>query len=92
MARSRRDLVWIPTFALLVALAVPWPLWGVDRVVAGLPVWIWWHVAWLGLCAVLFAEFVRSGAWERGMGLRPESSDDRSTGGERDRVVGSERP
>lgn len=60
--------MWIPTFAVLVAFAVPWPLWGVDRVVAGLPVWIWWHVAWLGLCAALFALFVRSGAWERGMG------------------------
>ncbi|EMA59418.1 hypothetical protein C470_11092 [Halorubrum distributum JCM 13561] len=68
MTRSRSDLVWIPTFAILVAFAVPWPLWGVDRVVAGLPVWIWWHVAWLGLCAALFALFVRSGAWERGMG------------------------
>ena len=48
MTRSRSDLVWIPTFAVLVAFAVPWPLWGVDRVVAGLPVWIW-HAAWLGL-------------------------------------------
>ncbi|WP_241988305.1 MULTISPECIES: hypothetical protein [unclassified Halorubrum] len=71
MTRSRSDLVWIPTFAILVAFAVPWPLWGIDRVVAGLPVWIWWHVAWLGLCAALFALFVRSGAWERGMGQRP---------------------
>ena len=57
MSRSQRDLVWIPTFAVLVAFAVPWPLWGVDRVAAGLPVWIWWHVAWLGLCAGLFALF-----------------------------------
>ena len=63
--------MWIPTFAILVAFAVPWPLWGVDRVVAGLPVWIWWHVGWLGLCTVLFALFVRSGAWDRGMGRRP---------------------
>ena len=69
MSRSRRDLVWIPTFAVLVAVAVPWPLWGVDRVVAGLPVWIGWHIAWLGLCTVLFSRFVRSGAWERGMGV-----------------------
>jgi hypothetical protein len=77
MQRPLSDLVWIPTFALLVAFAVPWPLWGVDRVVAGLPVWIWWHVAWLGLCAVLFSRFARSGAWERGMGLRPERDADR---------------
>ena len=72
--------MWIPTFAILVAFAVPWPLWGVDRVVAGLPAWIWWHVAWLGLSAALFALFVRSGAWERGMGRRPESGDGRSGG------------
>jgi len=73
MTRLRSDFVWIPTFAILVAFAVPWPLWGVDRVVAGLPVWIWWHVAWLGLCAGLFALFVRSGAWERGMGRRADA-------------------
>ncbi|WP_241981482.1 DUF3311 domain-containing protein [Halorubrum sp. GN11_10-6_MGM] len=79
MTRSRSDIVWIPTFAILVAFAVPWPLWGVDRVVAGLPVWIWWHVAWLGLCATLFALFVRSGAWERGMGQRPTAVADAGT-------------
>ena len=75
--RRSRDLVWIPTFAILVAFAVPWPLWGVDHVVAGLPVWIWWHVGWLGLCTLAFRSFVRSGAWERGMGLGG-----RSPGGE----------
>ena len=75
MKRSQSDLVWIPTFAVLVAFAVPWPLWGVDLVIAGLPVWIWWHVAWLGLCTVLVRRFVRSGAWERGMGRRPGSVD-----------------
>jgi len=94
MKRPRRDIVWIPTFALLVAFAVPWPLWGVDRVVAGLPVWIWWHVAWLGLCAALFARVARSGAWERGMGLRPEADgDDRAA--ERDArtpAPGGDRP
>ena len=72
MGRQRSDLVWVPTFAVLVALAVPWPLWGVDRVVAGLPVWIWWHVGWLGLCTVAFHRFATSGAWERGMGRAPE--------------------
>ena len=72
MSRRRRDLIWIPTFAILVAFAVPWPLWGVDVVVAGLPVWIWWHVGWLGLCTLLFSLFVGTGAWERGMGVAPE--------------------
>ncbi|MWV64783.1 hypothetical protein GRS48_08100 [Halorubrum sp. JWXQ-INN 858] len=72
MSRVRRDLLWIPTFAVLVAFAVPWPLWGVDVVVAGLPVWIWWHVGWLALCSVLFHRFAASGAWERGMGVTPD--------------------
>ena len=80
MKRSWRDLLWVPTFAILVAFAVPWPLRGVDYVVAGLPVWIWWHIAWLALCTALFSRFVRSGAWERGMGVSPESAD---TGGDR---------
>ena len=74
MVREQRDFLWIPTFAVLVAFAVPWPLWGVDLIVAGLPVWIWWHIAWLGLCTLLFTRFVRSGAWERGMGLHASSS------------------
>jgi len=82
MSRVRSDLVWIPIFAVLVALAVPWPLWGVDRVVAGLPVWILWHVAWLGLCTVLFSRFVGSGAWERGMG-HSEADGGAAIGGDR---------
>jgi len=88
MNRSQSDLAWIPTFAVLVAFAVPWPLWGVDRVVAGLPVWIWWHVAWLGLCTVLFSLFVRSGAWERGMRRPPESE----SAAEPDPSLGGDRP
>ena len=95
MTRSKSDLVWIPAFAVLVAFAVPWPLWGVDRVVAGLPVWIWWHVAWLGLCTALFSLFVRSGAWERGMGQRPggtAASADAATGRDQSEPTGSDRP
>jgi hypothetical protein len=34
---------------VLVALAVPWFLWGSGRVVAGLPVWVWWHIGLMGL-------------------------------------------
>ena len=68
MADPNRDLVWIPTFAVLIVFAVPWFLWGVDLVVAGLPVWVWWHVGWMCLCAVLFARFAR-GAWDRGMSV-----------------------
>jgi hypothetical protein len=68
MTRKRTDYVWIPVFALLVALAVPWFLWGDARVVAGLPVWLWWHVGWMGVAAVAFHLFTR-GAWDRGMGV-----------------------
>ncbi|GAB6879281.1 hypothetical protein JCM17823_15550 [Halorubrum gandharaense] len=76
------DWLWIPTFAVLVAFAVPWPLWGVDLVVAGLPVWIWWHVGWLVLCSLLFHRFATSGAWERGMGRRrdEDGGDDAGAG------------
>ena len=73
--RYRREFVWIAAFAVLVAFAVPWPLWGIDRVVAGLPVWIWWHVGWLGVCTLVFSRFARSGAWERGMGLDTATGD-----------------
>lgn len=69
MERRRRDLLWIPTFAVLVALAVPWFLWRDATVVAGLPLWLWWHVGWMALCAVVFYLFTR-GAWDRGMGVR----------------------
>lgn len=72
--------MWIPVFAVLVAFAVPWPLWGVDRVAVGLPVWIWWHVGWLGLCTLVFRSFVRSGAWERGMGVGTPDSGERGGG------------
>jgi hypothetical protein len=66
MARKRTDLLWIPVFAVLVTFAVPWFLWRDATVVAGLPLWLWWHVGWMGLAAVAFHLFTR-GAWDRGM-------------------------
>jgi hypothetical protein len=57
-----RSLRWAAVFALLIALAIPWFLWGVDRLVAGLPVWLWWHVGWLGLSALVFRRFANR-AW-----------------------------
>jgi ribose/xylose/arabinose/galactoside ABC-type transport system permease subunit len=68
---TSRDLLWIPVFAVLVAFAVPWFMWGTDAVVAGLPVWLWWHVGWMVLAAACFRRFA-AGAWDRGMGLDPE--------------------
>lgn len=55
---SRLERVgWAVVFALLVSLSVPWFLWGTDDVAAGLPLWLWWHVAWLVLATVTFAVF-----------------------------------
>jgi hypothetical protein len=67
MARKRRDYLWIPILAILVALTVPWFLWGSSSVVAGLPTWLWWHVGWMVLASGAFYAFTR-GAWDRGMG------------------------
>lgn len=56
---------WAVIFGLLAALAVPWFLWGSSTVVAGFPVWLWWHVGWLVLATIVFAVFARTdwGRW-----------------------------
>lgn len=68
MAVSKATLGWSAVALVLMTLAVPWFLWGSSTVVAGLPVWVWWHVGWLALTAVAFAVFVRR-AW--GLGIEP---------------------
>lgn len=68
MTRSIRDWLWIVVFATLVTFSVPWFLWGASTVVAGLPVWLWWHVGWMGVASVAFALFARTG-WDRLMGV-----------------------
>ena len=68
MARTVRDYLWILAFAVLIAFAVPWFLWRDATVVAGLPVWLWWHVGWMALAALVFHAFTRS-AWDRGMAI-----------------------
>ncbi|MFC7202515.1 DUF3311 domain-containing protein [Haloferax namakaokahaiae] len=67
MPKTRIDYLWIAAFAVLVTFAVPWFLWGDSRVVAGLPLWLWWHIGWMGLATVVFYQFTRN-AWDRGMG------------------------
>lgn len=54
-------LGWVTAAVLLAALAVPWFLWRDSTVVAGLPLWIWWHVGWMGLASVGFYTFTRYG-------------------------------
>lgn len=62
------DILWIAVFAILVAFAVPWFLWGDSTVVAGLPVWLWWHIGWMVLASIVFWAFTNR-AWDRGMGV-----------------------
>ncbi|WP_227353450.1 DUF3311 domain-containing protein [Haladaptatus salinisoli] len=57
---------WTVAFAALIALTIPWFLWGDGRVAYGLPVWLWWHVGWMALAALVFGAFARR-AW--GLGI-----------------------
>lgn len=66
MANSREKYLWTLVFGALVALAVPWFLWRSAAVVAGLPVWVWWHVGWLALAAAAFRLFATR-AWGLGV-------------------------
>jgi len=71
MSVSKETFLWIGVAVVLVALAVPWFMWGSSRVLAGLPVWVWWHIGWLALTAVVFAVFARTG-WGVGVEVRGE--------------------
>ena len=61
------EVAWALVFAVIVAFAVPWFLWRDATVVAGLPVWLWWHIGWLMLTSVTFYTFTRRG-WGLWMG------------------------
>ncbi|WP_257300297.1 DUF3311 domain-containing protein [Haloarchaeobius sp. FL176] len=63
---TRAGWVWAGSAVLLSALAVPWFLWRDGTVVAGLPIWLWWHIGWMLLAAVVFSVFARR-AW--GVGI-----------------------
>ena len=51
---------WAVVALVLMALAVPWFLWGDARTAFGLPVWLWWHIGWMALASVVFAVFART--------------------------------
>ena len=51
---------WAVVALVLMALAVPWFLWGDAATAFGLPVWLWWHVGWMALASVVFAVFART--------------------------------
>jgi len=63
---TRSGWIWAVVAVLLSALAVPWFLWRDGTVVAGLPVWLWWHIGWMVLASVVFSVFARR-AW--GVGI-----------------------
>lgn len=69
MAIDFESILWLLAFAVIVALAIPWFLWGVSVRIAGLPVWLWWHIGWMGLAAGLFWAFSRRG-WGLGIPTR----------------------
>jgi hypothetical protein len=71
MAVSKQLVGWVVVAVVLMALSVPWFLWGNDAVVAGLPVWVWWHVGWMVLAAATFGVFARR-AW--GLGIEGGSA------------------
>ncbi|AEH36738.1 DUF3311 domain-containing protein [Halopiger xanaduensis] len=59
---------WIAVGVVLCALSIPWFLWGNDATVAGVPLWLWWHVGWMGLASLVFRYFAQR-AW--GLGIEP---------------------
>lgn len=86
MAHVREKYLWTLAFAVLIAFAVPWFLWRSDAVVAGLPVWVWWHVAWLVVAALTFRAFAAR-AW--GLGVEPRPAADAPDAGEPDAEGGA---
>jgi len=67
MPSRTESIVWGVVFVVLMAFAVPWFLWGSSNVVAGLPVWLWWHIGWMVVASLAFAVFARRG-WGVWMG------------------------
>lgn len=66
MVSRVEQYAWAAVFTVLVVFSVPWFLWGDASVALGLPIWIWWHVAWMVLAAIAFWTFSKR-AW--GLGL-----------------------
>ncbi|WP_306053065.1 DUF3311 domain-containing protein [Natronococcus wangiae] len=63
---------WLAVAVGLCALAIPWFLWNDATLVAGIPLWLWWHVGWMVLASVVFWLFARR-AW--GVGIESPDGD-----------------
>ncbi|MCU4926369.1 DUF3311 domain-containing protein [Halobacteria archaeon AArc-dxtr1] len=79
---------WLAVALVLVALAIPWFLWGTSAVVAGFPLWLWWHIGWMILASVVFWIFTKR-AW--GIGIEPDFERDGSTESSGSNVGGENR-
>ncbi len=62
MASTVKRYGWAALMGLLIALAIPWFLWGDSRTALGLPLWLWWHIGWMIVTAFVFWLFTRR-AW-----------------------------
>ena len=74
MVSRPEKYAWAAVMAVLVAFAVPWFLWGDTRTAFGLPLWLWWHIGWMGLAAAVFWLFTRR-AWGIGVTARMPTDD-----------------
>lgn len=63
---------WLAIAIVLSALTIPWFLWGNATIVAGLPLWLWWHVGWMLLASIVFWLFAKR-AW--GIGIETSRDD-----------------
>lgn len=57
---------WAVLMTVLVTFAIPWFLWGDARIAFGLPLWLWWHIAWMIAASIAFWQFTKR-AW--GIGI-----------------------
>ncbi|WP_255148786.1 DUF3311 domain-containing protein [Halorarius halobius] len=80
-ARASRveTFLWAAVLLTVAALSVPWFLWRSSAVAFGLPVWLWWHIGWMGVAAVTFYAFGKR-AW--GLGIEPSDASNRASGDE----------
>jgi len=69
--RGTKTVLWAVVALVLVTLSIPWFLWGDATVVAGLPLWLWWHVGWMVLTAGVFVAFAHT-AWGVGVETGPD--------------------
>lgn len=64
---------WIVVMAAVVTFTIPWFLWGDSRTVAGLPLWLWWHIVWMVVASIVFWTFAQR-AWGLGITDRGEKA------------------